>query len=83
MAVSDDIHPLHLHRHTFDVTHIAGTPTHGLRKDVVMLGGYQAMLGGYQTLDLDFTADQSGLSLSHCHQQLHMDFGFMTLLHCS
>ncbi|MEV5573237.1 multicopper oxidase domain-containing protein [Spirillospora sp. NPDC052269] len=70
---SDDVHPVHLHRHTFEVTHIAGTPTHGLRKDVVMLGGYQA-------LDFDFTADQPGLSLMHCHQQLHMDYGFMLLL---
>ncbi|OIJ95333.1 multicopper oxidase family protein [Streptomyces monashensis] len=73
---SDDIHPLHLHRHTFEVTHIAGTPTRGLRKDVVMLGGYQ-------TVALDFTADQPGLSLFHCHQQLHMDYGFMILLRCS
>ncbi|MFJ9753290.1 multicopper oxidase family protein [Streptomyces sp. NPDC101149] len=73
---TDDIHPLHLHRHTFEVTHIAGTPTHGLRKDVVMLGGYQ-------TLDFDFTADQPGLSLFHCHQQLHMDYGFMVLLRCT
>ncbi|MFB7502896.1 multicopper oxidase family protein [Streptomyces broussonetiae] len=72
---SDDIHPLHLHRHTFEVTHIAGTPTHGLRKDVVMLGGYQS-------LDFDFTPDQPGLSLFHCHQQLHMDYGFMVLLRC-
>ncbi|MGW0083680.1 multicopper oxidase family protein [Streptomyces sp. NPDC003393] len=72
---TDDIHPLHLHRHTFEVTHIAGTPTHGLHKDVVMLGGYQR-------LDFDFTADQPGLSLFHCHQQLHMDYGFMILLRC-
>jgi FtsP/CotA-like multicopper oxidase with cupredoxin domain len=70
---TDDIHPIHLHRHTFEITHIAGTPTAGLLKDVVMLGGYQS-------LELDFTADQSGLSLLHCHQQLHMDFGFMALL---
>jgi FtsP/CotA-like multicopper oxidase with cupredoxin domain len=73
---SDDIHPVHLHRHTFEVTHIAGTPTQGLHKDVVMLGGYQ-------TLDIDFTADQPGLSLLHCHQQFHMDYGFMMLLRCS
>jgi hypothetical protein len=73
---SDDIHPLHLHRHTFEVTNFAGTATHGLHKDVVMLGGYQS-------LDLDFTADQPGLSLFHCHQQLHMDYGFMILLRCS
>ncbi|MEU9474493.1 multicopper oxidase domain-containing protein [Streptomyces sp. NPDC048191] len=73
---SDDIHPVHLHRHTFEVTHVSGGPTHGLRKDVVMLGGYQA-------LAFDFTADQPGLSLFHCHQQLHMDYGFMVLLRCS
>lgn len=73
---SDDIHPVHLHRHTFEVTDIAGTPTHGLSKDVVMLDGYQ-------TLAFDFTADQAGLSLFHCHQQLHMDYGFKILLHCT
>jgi FtsP/CotA-like multicopper oxidase with cupredoxin domain len=71
---TDDVHPIHLHRHTFDITTVAGTRTAGLRKDVVMLGGYQA-------LELDFIADQPGLSLLHCHQQLHMDYGFMTLFH--
>ena len=30
-------------------------------------------------LEIDFTADDPGLTLFHCHQQLHMDFGFMTL----
>ena len=49
------------------------TPTAGLHKDV-------AMLGGYQTIDIDFVANQPGLSLFHCHQQLHMDYGFMALL---
>jgi FtsP/CotA-like multicopper oxidase with cupredoxin domain len=38
-----------------------------------------AMLGGYQEMEVDFTADQSGLLLFHCHMQLHMDYGFMTL----
>jgi len=69
---SDDIHPIHLHRHSFELTHLAGTPTAGIFKDVVMLGGYQ------QT-EIDFVADNPGLTLFHCHQQLHMDFGFMTL----
>ncbi len=26
-----------------------------------------------------FSADNPGMTLFHCHQQLHMDFGFMTL----
>ena len=29
--------------------------------------------------EVDFTADNPGLTLVHCHQQLHMDLGFMTL----
>jgi FtsP/CotA-like multicopper oxidase with cupredoxin domain len=69
---SDDIHPIHLHRHSFELTKIMGTPTAGVLKDVVMLNGYQE-------IEVDFVADDPGLTLFHCHQQLHMDFGFMTL----
>jgi FtsP/CotA-like multicopper oxidase with cupredoxin domain len=69
---SDDIHPIHLHRHSFELTRIAGKPTAGVMKDVVMLGGYQEA-------EVDFVADDPGLTLFHCHQQLHMDFGFMAL----
>ncbi len=69
---SDDIHPIHLHRHSFEITRLAGKSTAGVMKDVVMVGGYQEM-------EVDFTADNPGLTLFHCHQQLHMDFGFMTL----
>jgi FtsP/CotA-like multicopper oxidase with cupredoxin domain len=69
---SDDIHPLHLHRHSFELTRVAGKSTAGVLKDVVMLGGFQE-------LEFDFVADNPGLTLFHCHQQLHMDFGFMAL----
>lgn len=69
---SDDIHPLHLHRHSFELTRIGGKATSGVVKDVVMLGGFQE-------LDVDFVADNPGLTLFHCHQQLHMDFGFRAL----
>jgi FtsP/CotA-like multicopper oxidase with cupredoxin domain len=37
------------------------------------------MLGGYQEAEVDFVADNPRLILFQCHQQLHMDFGFMTL----
>ena len=67
---SDDIHPIHLHRHTFELTSVAGRKTSGVMKDVVMVGGYQEV-------DVDFVANNPGLTLFHCHQQLHMDFGFM------
>lgn len=43
-----------------------------MMKDVVMLGGDQEA-------EVDFVADNPGMTLFHCHQQLHMDFGFMTL----
>jgi FtsP/CotA-like multicopper oxidase with cupredoxin domain len=68
----DDIHPIHLHRHSFELTRLAGIPTAGIMKDVVMLGGYQQA-------EIDFVANNPGPTLFHCHQQLHMDFGFMTL----
>jgi len=69
---SDDIHPIHLHRHSFEVTRFAGQPVTGLIKDVVMVNGYQEV-------EIDFVANNPGLTLFHCHQQLHMDFGFMAL----
>jgi FtsP/CotA-like multicopper oxidase with cupredoxin domain len=69
---SDDIHPIHLHRHSFELSSLAGKPTAGILKDVLMVGGYQEA-------EVDFVADNPGLTLFHCHQQLHMDFGFMTL----
>jgi FtsP/CotA-like multicopper oxidase with cupredoxin domain len=34
---SDDIHPVHLHRHSFEVTRVAGKETAGIMKDVIML----------------------------------------------
>ncbi|HUP02992.1 MAG TPA: multicopper oxidase domain-containing protein [Bryobacteraceae bacterium] len=71
---SDDIHPLHLHRHSFELTRIGGKATAGVMKDVVMLGGFQEV-------EFDFVADNPGSTLFHCHQQLHMDFGFMALFH--
>ncbi len=69
---SDDLHPIHLHRHSFEITKVGGKQTAGIIKDVVMLGGYQEM-------DIDFIANNPGLTLMHCHMQLHMDFGFMAL----
>ena len=69
---SDDVHPLHLHRHSFELVRVGGKSTARIIKDVVMLGGFQE-------LEFDFVADNPGMTLFHCHQQLHMDFGFMAL----
>jgi FtsP/CotA-like multicopper oxidase with cupredoxin domain len=72
---TDDMHPIHLHRHRFEITSIVGMSTAGVIKDVVLLGGSQEMT-------VDFTTDQPGLSLFHCHMQNHMDSGFMALFDC-
>ena len=70
---SSDDHPVHLHRHTFEVTSLDGKPISGLRKDVVVVNAKT-------TAEIDFVAANPGLTLFHCHQQTHMDFGFMMLL---
>jgi FtsP/CotA-like multicopper oxidase with cupredoxin domain len=72
---TDDIHPMHLHRNSFELTSIAGIPTAGVVKDV-------AMLGKFQEMEVDFAADKPGLSLFHCHMQPHMDSGLMCLFDC-
>jgi len=69
---STDDHPLHLHRHTFEVTSVGGKPLSGLNKDVVVAPAKT-------TTEVDFTADNPGATLFHCHNQTHMDFGFMAL----
>lgn len=66
-------HPVHLHRHTFEVVRFAGKPISGLLKDVVVVPAWKQV-------EIDVTADHPGLSLFHCHQQFHMDMGFMTMM---
>jgi FtsP/CotA-like multicopper oxidase with cupredoxin domain len=70
---SGDQHPIHLHRHTFEVAQIGRIQMSGLRKDVINVMPLE-------TVAVDFTADNPGNTLLHCHQQLHMDFGFMTIV---
>jgi FtsP/CotA-like multicopper oxidase with cupredoxin domain len=69
---SDDSHPLHIHRHMFELVELNGKPTAGIKKDTVIVPAF-----GRATVDL--IADQPGLTLFHCHIQQHMDFGFMAL----
>jgi FtsP/CotA-like multicopper oxidase with cupredoxin domain len=69
---SDDSHPLHMHRHLFELVELNGKPTAGIKKDTVIVPAF-----GRATVDL--VADQPGLTLFHCHIQQHMDFGFMAL----
>ncbi len=68
---SADDHPVHLHRHTFELC--SGTKRLGVMKDVVLVDAHT-------TREVAFIANNPGPTLFHCHQQNHMDFGFMLLL---
>jgi FtsP/CotA-like multicopper oxidase with cupredoxin domain len=71
--LSTDDHPIHLHRHTFEVTRVGDAPVmRGLRKDVVLAPAKS-------TTTVEFLANHPGNTLFHCHQQDHMDNGFMML----
>ncbi len=70
---SADAHPVHLHRHRFEIVRLAGKPVSGIWKDVVVVPAWNQV-------EVDVPTTQPGLSLFHCHQQFHMDMGFMTLM---
>jgi len=69
---TDDSHPVHLHRNSFELTNVYGKATAGVVKDVVLVKGYRK-------IEVDFVPSMGGLTLFHCHQQFHMDYGFKTL----
>jgi FtsP/CotA-like multicopper oxidase with cupredoxin domain len=69
---TDDSHPVHLHRHLFELIDVNGKPTNGIMKDTVVVPLYGRV-------SVDLLADQPGLSLFHCHIQAHMDYGFKAL----
>jgi FtsP/CotA-like multicopper oxidase with cupredoxin domain len=69
---TDDAHPVHLHRNSFELTNVWGKPTSGVMKDVVLVKGFRK-------IEVDVTPAMEGLTLFHCHQQLHMDYGFKLL----
>ena len=71
---SDDDHPVHLHRHSFELKNVAGKSTAGVFKDVVVVPGRK-------TVEVEMVANDPGESLFHCHNQMHMDFGFMAMFH--
>jgi FtsP/CotA-like multicopper oxidase with cupredoxin domain len=79
---SADDHPLHLHRHSFELRSLgaplaeargaASKDIRGIIKDVVLVDSQTRA-------EVEFTADNPGATLFHCHQQDHMDLGFMML----
>ena len=69
---TDDAHPVHMHRHLWELRSVNDKPTAGLMKDVIVLPQAGRAV-------VDFTANQPGLTLFHCHIQQHMDYGFKAL----
>jgi len=70
---SGDTHPVHMHRHTFEVTKVRDTAISGLMKDTISLPRYS-------TAEIDMLADDPGATFFHCHHQDHMDEGFAGLI---
>jgi FtsP/CotA-like multicopper oxidase with cupredoxin domain len=70
---SGDNHPVHLHRHTFELTKVGDKATAGVMKDTINMTRFS-------TVEIDFIADDPGPALLHCHHQDHQDEGFMGLV---
>jgi FtsP/CotA-like multicopper oxidase with cupredoxin domain len=70
---SGDNHPVHLHRHSFELTRIGDKATAGVMKDTVNMTRFSSV-------EIDFVADDPGPALLHCHHQDHQDEGFMGLV---
>jgi FtsP/CotA-like multicopper oxidase with cupredoxin domain len=72
---SGDDHPVHLHRHSFELRSLPkNQDIRGILKDVVLVEAKTEV-------QVEFTANNPGDTLFHCHQQNHMDEGFMMLFH--
>lgn len=69
---SDETHPLHLHRHTFELAKIGPAATAGVWKDALVAPAMTKV-------EVNMTASNPGPTLFHCHNQTHMDYGFMTM----
>jgi FtsP/CotA-like multicopper oxidase with cupredoxin domain len=79
---SVDDHPLHLHRHSFELRRLGASlsATQGVAPDDIRGIIKDVVLVDSQTrTEVEFTANNPGASLFHCHQQNHMDLGFMML----
>jgi FtsP/CotA-like multicopper oxidase with cupredoxin domain len=69
---SMDDHPVHLHRHVYELKFINSVATSGVLKDVMVVPANTRV-------GVDVVASNPGPTLFHCHQQDHMDLGFMAL----
>jgi FtsP/CotA-like multicopper oxidase with cupredoxin domain len=56
---SGDVHPVHTHRHTFEVTKVDDKSMSGLMKDTLSMPRFS-------TAEIDFIADDPGDTFFHC-----------------
>ncbi len=70
---SGDTHPVHMHRHTFEVVKVGDTEMSGLMKDTLSMSGHSFV-------EVNFVANDPGPTFFHCHHQDHMDEGFAGLI---
>jgi FtsP/CotA-like multicopper oxidase with cupredoxin domain len=70
---SGDEHPVHIHRHTFEVTKVGDNTMSGLMKDTISMPRFSKA-------EIDFVANDPGATFFHCHHQDHMDEGFAGLI---
>src|SRR5258708_40101993 len=68
-----DSHPLHLHRHDFEIVNIGGKPSAGVLKNIVNIPRVRQAAGG-------FVAHPPRTSLFPLPMQLTMDFGGRVLV---
>ncbi|WP_433994381.1 multicopper oxidase domain-containing protein [Bradyrhizobium canariense] len=73
---SGDEHPVHMHRHSFEITKVGAKPTFGVIKDTIGLPRYSVA-------EIDFVADDPGATFFHCHHQDHVDGGLRRAHHLS
>jgi len=65
---SGDELPVHIRRHSFEVTNVGDQPTSGVIKETISMPRFS-------TAEIDLVVDDPG-TLFHCHHQDHMDEGF-------
>ncbi len=70
---SGDEHPVHLHRHSFEIVKVGDKATSGIVKDTIHTRRFPSA-------EIEFVADHPGPTFSHCHHQDHMDEGFAGLI---
>lgn len=69
------LHPMHLHGHFFRLLGTAGGTTHAPLKDTLLIDRAGQPQGA---MTVQFSADNPGRWVFHCHDMMHMAGGMMT-----